>query len=291
MKKMTPIDRFLWWIRERHSIYLKKEAEEPKPWTKDKVLQRYFFTNPYRENDKVTVWIRKHIRLPYAKHPCLPFMLCVARQFNWPDTLQELIDRNAWPTKRWRPTLVAKVLDQRKKRGLKVYTGAYMVRAESNRNAAWYHWSKNLYMATIVLGRVWDKRAEFAKWLQTNSMEVSTRWLQAQYGWGGFMAYEVVCDLRHTKYLRKAHDVMTWANLGPGARRGLNRIHGREVKQGLSQKQGCKEMRALLSEAQSRLGDLPLMEMREIEHSLCEFDKYERARLGVGKMKRMYAGK
>ena len=43
-------------------------------------------------------------------------------------------------------------------------------------------------------------------------------------GFSGFMAYEVVTDLRHTKYLKNADDINTWANAGPGAVRGLNRI-------------------------------------------------------------------
>jgi hypothetical protein len=32
----------------------------------------------------------------------------------------------------------------------------------------------------------------------------------------------------------------------------------------------------------------PKLEMRDIEHSLCEFDKYERARLGHGKPRSRY---
>ena len=35
-------------------------------------------------------------------------------------------------------------------------------------------------------------------------------------------------------------------------------------------------------------GGWPGWSMREVEHWLCEFDKYERARLGEGKMKRKY---
>jgi hypothetical protein len=49
---------------------------------------------------------------------------------------------------------------------------------------------------------------------------------------------------------------------------------------------------------QWRLGDIegchqeaehwPAWEMREVEHTLCEFDKYERARLGEGKPRGVY---
>jgi hypothetical protein len=32
----------------------------------------------------------------------------------------------------------------------------------------------------------------------------------------------------------------------------------------------------------------PAWEMREVEHTLCEFDKYERARLGEGRPKQRF---
>jgi hypothetical protein len=44
--KLSPESRFLYWIKERHAIYLRREAGEEKPWTDDEMLQRYFFTNP-----------------------------------------------------------------------------------------------------------------------------------------------------------------------------------------------------------------------------------------------------
>ena len=102
------------------------------------------------------------------------------------------------------------------------------------------------------------------------------------------MAYEVVTDLRHTKWLNNAPDIMTWANPGPGAKRGLNRIHGRELTQSVTREQQIQEMRDLLE----LLNGKPLsLEMRDIEHCLCEFDKYERVRLGQGKPRAKYKPK
>jgi len=107
-------------------------------------------------------------------------------------------------------------------------------------------------------------------------------------GWGPFMAYEVVTDLRHTRYLRNAPDIYTWANAGPGAIRGLNRLYGRELGAKPRPEQTNAEMFKLMKE----LNDLdepgfnatfgepcdvnPRFEMRDIEHSLCEFAKWER---------------
>ena len=62
---MEPIQRFFWRIEERHRIFLSKEAGLPRgEWTDDEILKTYRFTNPFRENDKTTVWFRENMREP-----------------------------------------------------------------------------------------------------------------------------------------------------------------------------------------------------------------------------------
>ena len=116
---------------------------------------------------------------------------------------------------------------------------------------------------------------------------------------GPFMAYEIVTDLRHTPMLDKAPDIMTWANPGPGGARGAGRVVGegpehysRSNAKDQERIQGV--MRSLLhmmkTEQQHWPSDWPAWEMRDVEHTLCEFDKYERARLGEGCPKQRYKG-
>jgi hypothetical protein len=81
----TPL---FYWVREREEIRKRKEMGlDPSSWTVDPILSTYRFCNVRREDDRGTVWIRKHIREPFAGHPHLWFMLCIARQINWPETL------------------------------------------------------------------------------------------------------------------------------------------------------------------------------------------------------------
>ena len=54
------VKEFYNWINERHRIYLKRLYKETPPWTDDPILQSYKFTNPFRENDRVTVWMRQN---------------------------------------------------------------------------------------------------------------------------------------------------------------------------------------------------------------------------------------
>ena len=87
----------------------------------------------------------------------------------------------------------------------------------------------------------------------------------------------------YRRYLDKAPDINTWAVAGPGAIRGLHRLHGRNYKTALRQEQACEEMCELLELSKMSLPDfIPRLELREIEHSLCETDKWLRVAAGQG---------
>lgn len=319
----------LWdWMEERHAIYVRKairegvdpaaiyaapgadlEEADPEhfaarpsgPLTLDPVLGEFRFCNVFRELDRVTVWVRENVREPFADHPNLWLMLAIARTINWPDTLAFLFERGAMPNNLdWTPDLLTAGLQDYAATGAKVYTGAYMIRAESDPNKEWFSWTKHRYIAEIVIGRLWEDRANWEEFLTTDDPNNQLLRLQDVWelfqtpryiGWGPFMAYEVVTDLRHTRYLRNAPDIYTWANAGPGAIRGLNRLHGRPLKGSIPRAQSNAEMKALLDDAPARLpawfpaGDL---EMRDIEHSLCEVDKWLRVKEGDGKPRAKY---
>lgn len=317
----------LWeWVNERHAIYLRKElaggrlsaegipeavraelewsAKAPE-LTRDPILQQYRFCNVFRELDRVTQWIDRRIRKPFADHPDLWMMLAIARTINWPETLEFIMNRHqvrcpepAFPGQ-WgfSPSKMGDMLDYWSRRGNKVYTGAYMIRAESNPKAEWYSWSKQRYIAEIVLGRLWEDRQMFQNYLDNPSGAIAPTmegmWGSLQdkkyIGWGPFMAYQVVVDLRHTRYLREASDIQTWAALGPGSRRGLNRLAGRPVDYPLKQEEGLIEMQDLhRNQHKWRAPWVPPIDLSDIQNCLCEFDKHERVRLGQGKPRAKY---
>jgi hypothetical protein len=126
-----------YWVRERERIRIAKEEDgAPAPWTEDSILATYRFCNVRREDDLVTLWISENIRQSYAGHPLLWLMLCIARQINWPDTLDDLIGSSAWPSNcAFHPREITKALNYRKARGEKIYTGAYMISAPSQKGA------------------------------------------------------------------------------------------------------------------------------------------------------------
>lgn len=277
---------FFYWINERHAIYCRRAKGEAKPWTQDTILQTYRFCNVFRELDKVTIWVRENIRQKYAKSEHLWHMMLTARFINWPDTLAEMQQLGAWyPNGEFDWRILALKLRGRKERGGHVWTNAYTVSTNGN------PMPKEEYICRNVLETAWLNRLALERAARTN---LRTFCLEAQRidGIGGFMAYEAACDLRWCPgWLDKADDVLTWANTGPGAKRGLNRLHGRPLEASIREEQAVAEMRQLLDLSPIYLGaHVPELEMREIEHSLCETDKYLRVKNGEGKPRSLYPG-
>jgi hypothetical protein len=100
---------------------------------------------------------------------------------------------------------------------------------------------------------------------------------------GDFRAYEIVTDLRHTIVLKEADDIMTWANPGPGALQGCQWVNPgtqHNYKGKMGREMAIELMRKLLFEANHKSknwpSDWPQWEMREVEHTLCEYGKYQR---------------
>ncbi len=300
---------FWYWIKERQRIYLKRLLNQPREeWTRDPILQTYAFCNVFREHDRVTKWIDTNLRKPYADHPNLWFMMCWARQINWPPTLAATLAETGLPDK-WDPARACASMRALQQRGEKVYTGAYMLRGDIQKEGGGSN-DKPTYTCFKVLDPVWKAVKDGNIPVGGNvSIEAVTKWLESFHGWGGFLAYEVATDLRHTRYLQHAPDINSWANPGPGAKRGLNRLFGRSVKAEVRRDQAIEEMMLLLDLSRTELpgwvrpdavdfttvlttgtkGNVTKrvltaqLEMRDIEHSLCETDKHLRVKLGEGR--------
>tara|TARA_R110001583_G_scaffold115512_6_gene265998 strand:+ start:296 stop:1123 length:828 start_codon:yes stop_codon:yes gene_type:complete len=271
---MDMIKEFFNFIEKRHQIYLNRQAGMPFPWTEDEILQTYSFCNVFRELDTVTIWLRENWREPYADHPNLPFAMAMARQINWPDTLEEI----GFP-EQWNPEHVKNVMFARQLKKEKVYTGAYMLTGTLGG-------PKIEQTIDKILTPLYEDPPE----IHHNSLQNTWAEYLRYKGFAKFISYEVVTDLRHTKHLNKAEDIMTWANAGPGAKRGLNRIFGRDLNQPIHVKNSTEEMLDLLHYSCGYLDPetMPPLEMRDIEHCLCEFDKYQRTKLNQGRPRAKY---
>jgi hypothetical protein len=279
--KMEPFDRFCYWIRERHNIYKKRNLGKSAPWTDDQILQTEFFTNPYRENDKVSVWFRENVRDRLKDQPEVFFATCCFRWFNWIPTGEILLEANL--LEEWNLRRAMKVLGSIEG---KTFTGAFLISPAGSTKP------KLQRVCEDFIHPLWLYRRRVVREIEAEgTLEGAFKILQrfAGFGGGGFMAYEVICDLRYTYLLQEAPDTHTWTSLGPGGKRGLNRVLGQDIKTPLGpRKQQLEHCNDLIKRVRRKLRKMPDIDMRTIEHSLCEFDKYERVLWGTGRSKRKY---
>lgn len=296
----------LYWIKERYSIRQKKAAGKPKPWTKDKILQQYRFCNVHREDDAVTVWIRQNWRQPYDHDPNLWFAMVVARLLNWPPTLHELGYTLATGrgheggTYNWNAKHFLKVLQARKKRGEQVFNSAYIV--STNGKAM----DKLEYLVQYVLSPLWEARMDAPRashmaggarpsvqTLHSTHLEELYNWLTLFDGMGSFMAAQVIADVKYQAMWSAAPDWHTFAASGPGSRRGLNRVFGfdKDSPWGGEGKwySHLLQLKAEIDPLITKAG-VPQVHAQDLQNCLCEFDKWERVRLGEGKPRNAYPG-
>jgi alpha-glutamyl/putrescinyl thymine pyrophosphorylase clade 1 len=266
------------WIRERHAVYGRKLAGEAKPWTQDPIIQSYRFCNVYRELDTVTIWIADNWRTPHTNDPDVWFAMAVARLVNWPDTLDVIGYPVPWDASGFVRTL-------EKLRGTKVFTGAYMIPAGPAKM------SKPFYLATGVLGPLWEKRDYVRPRPEDTLASFHSRLMEFK-GMGSFLAGQVVCDTKYSESLLSANDWWTWACSGPGSRRGLARVFNLPVNYNWKETEWKKHLDELRVEISlmAHEAEMPIIHAQDLQNCMCEFDKYERVRLGEGKPRNNYQG-
>ena len=273
----------IFWINERESIRFRKGIGDPKPWTKDPILQEYRFCNVQRENDTVTQWINEYWRKPYADHPNLWFAMCLSRQINWPETLSDIGFPTVWDAQQTRAAILA-----RQAKGQKAYTGAFMLRGSIQ---------KSMDKAQYITDNMTELFNAQDKPLPTDTLESYHTRLMSYPGWGSFLAAQAVADLKHTKWLSHATDWWDWCAIGPGSMKGLNYLHDRPLTAQIKQADFVKEVAELRDKIVPYIvedgfyGTKPLkLCLQDVQNCLCEFSKYMKTKQGAGRPRTRYKG-
>jgi hypothetical protein len=266
---------FTYWITERERIRQRKEAAQPRPWTKDTILDTYRFCNVNRNDDRVTRWIHQNWLHPHAGDPNLWFAMVVARLLNLPASLN-VVEKAVFGKRgvHWQPMVFTVELIKARQTA-KVFNAAYIV--STNGHAM----DKVRYLEERVLTPLWEKRADAEDYM--TSLNTFHQWLMQFDGMGSFMAAQVVGDIKYDERspLNSAEDFHTWAASGPGSRRGMNRLCGQPANAPLNEKAWRVLMEALLPA-------FPDITAQNLQNCLCEFDKYMRVKLGEGTPKQHY---
>ena len=275
--------RFFEFMAKREKLRLKKESGGPWPWSDDPILNAYKFTNVKREHDRTTRWMRLNWTRPNENRPHgeIIFNCALFRYFG---TI-EFAEAVGWQAN-WNAASIIDTAAKRFAAKERVFTGAYIIPTLGKTGP------KHEVVCNCVLTPLWavkDDLASLAR--ETQSWERVGRKMMTMPGFGGtgFMTKEVLQDVMHTPVFWNAKDRNNWCPAGPGARRGLNRVHRRTLNTHVGEAQLLEEMISLFEAAPSQLPDyMPELELHDIQFQVCEFDKYERVRLGQGKPRSRY---
>ncbi len=278
--------RFTSFILARDDIRRNRLVGMPQPWTKDPILQKYRFCNVNREDDRVTLWIHNNIRGPHYGDQHLWFNLCVARLFNWPDTLKEI----GYIKTLDQLLRVQKVCERIKAKGQKVFSAAYIVSTNGATMA------KDQYVVENILEPLWSDRHNRPS--NATTCKEWADWLMEHRGFAEFMANQVVTDMKYTHHLRDAPDRKDFVMAGPGTKRGLSRLCYGHPNAVLSNRDAPEVVWHLREHVQCCIRTLSLenydhfcnvfKDLNNLSNCLCEWDKYERVRLGEGQPRATY---
>lgn len=284
-------EAFFNFMKERECIRLQKEAGAPRPWTRDDILDTYKFTNVRRENDRTSkefaAFYKQHVTSNTRWDEIL--INCgIARYFGRSEFLLSL----GWQ-KTFNPDKIIRHAQRRKADGKRVFTGAYVI---TNQGIS-------APKEEVVVERFLAGLADNAESLIINIDIDENKWEKFigqmmtlnGFGGSGFMAKEVTLDLiMATNWIPS--DWNTWSPSGPGARRGAARVTGIDEPKSSSGmvyfRSAPKTLEIMLElyELRHELWPVKFTKLRltDIQFQLCEFDKYERVRLGQGRPRSRY---
>jgi len=276
---------FLYFVWEREAIRLARENGYDKPWTIDPIMEKYRFCNIRRRDDRVSQWLISHIYEQRCNHVDLWFIAAICRLINWPPTLKMLDYWEALPDscEEFDIGKFVSVIEELVDKGDKVYSGAYMTYPGRNTGSR-----KSEFFATKILEPLISIRQDVRNAVSSNSVEEVVRVLSSSFGLSTFLAGQVAADLTYfDTQLGKAHDLNTFAPLGPGSQNGLNLLMGNKI--GTTWKQG--EFNRTLVVARGKIKDklgIDDLTLHDVQNCFCEYGKMARMMVGGGTPRSLY---
>lgn len=275
VKHLPALERLAYWINEREAIRQRREAGLPAPWTDDEILSTYRFCNVRRMDDRVSRWLLENWYRPFYGHPNMVVACTVARFINLPRCL-DIITPQIFPNGVMQPRLqTARMLLRVAAQNGPVFNGAYMITGE-----------KGIDKVDSVFDTFAGQLVARPPIIDTRSIRRSVHALRQYHGMAYFMAGQIIADMRWAVD-GAWEDRYEWAAMGPGSRRGMNRIHGRPLTYPIDQDEFVYELNELIRALKLLVPNSIFSRLEAIDwqNCLCEYDKYCRTLEGHGRPK------
>lgn len=312
------LNKFFEIANERVRIYTLKEFNMPKPWTKDSIFLDSYFCNVFRQDDKVSKWIINNLLLPYHNHNQLWASIIMCRMLSRMETLQILKDENCLIGDYKKAYKILRAMQERKE---SIFTGAFIVNSKTSNgwtDKVTYLFNTLTYFNKLEFEVSDGTMINIHTFLHyENSMYEVWKMFKEAPGIADFMAYQYTCDMTYSIYLKNNIDDQYWTKLGLGAVRGMNRmLKGYATKDKIPneisrvekvlnawklwveeelQVEIIKTWKMIkkvypattMKEVMDSYVGFENLKMQDVQHWLCEYDKYCRG----GSSKRKYNGR
>ena len=285
---------FLCFVFERQKIwsYKRKRCEV---LTTNHVLSSKWFTNMYRELDRGTMYLHNQLNQTDLKgvtidkdnidRNLVSKILLKSIVYRLINKVETFMDFGGVPDIETFPKFV-KFIRDKKKEGSVIFTAAHQVMGFDRLMKTIEYLKKNVKNLSSKLVSAAQKRS--LKMCQTVVLTIPNV--------GDFFAWQILVDLLECKVLGLNTDNQ-WACLGPGAKNGLRRIFCLETTRG--ELRHTRLLRDLCCSKGSKSGFAQLglqfpvvllkeLSLKNVEHALCEYDKYFRFALGQPSRDRTY---
>jgi hypothetical protein len=209
-------DSYWHFAAERLAIYYRRLENPIGPWTANKILQEYRFTNTFRAADRVSQYLIREVQYGEDRSQSAPevfYRTMLFKLFNRIETW-EAIERELGHIT-WATTgahRVSAILDRLLSKGRRIYSAAYIMPSPKFGHVRKH--ANHLSMLDTMMKDGLAARLEAVK-----DMEAAYKLLLSYPGLGPFLAFQYTVDLNYSTLLNFDEDQFVVA--GPGALDGI----------------------------------------------------------------------
>lgn len=276
---------FVYWIKERAKIHIKKDIlKEQAPWTEDPILRTVRFTNVRREQDKESQYLINVIcSNSYLSYQDKIANIFLFRMLNKSESVAGILpvdfqDYNSYKIKGWAQSLP---------KGYKQFKKVFMVSGMmGNINAVIGKRESGIESCADYCKYLWDV-GFMEKLSQVTSANKIYEEISLIRGIGSFMAYQIFVDMTYCPECPVSENEFVVA--GPGCKEGLKLIF--DKKDGMNSEECLFWLRDnwydllfqydIYWNGDELFPDVPrrerYMNVMSLENCCCEISKYYRA--------------
>lgn len=214
------LDTYWRFAARRQDVYFARLLGSPPPWTEDRVISAFRFTNSYRAADRVSQFLIRHVI--YQEDMSLTpedtfFRIVLYKLFNKIETWQ-MLEEELGPIRfgAFRVDAYDRVLTRALEAGRPIYSAAYIMPSAGNFGYSRKHRNHLALLETMM------RDSLCAKISRAPSMKRAFELLREYPSIGDFLAYQLVTDINYSELTDFAEDDFVVA--GPGAIDGIGKV-------------------------------------------------------------------